>query len=44
MRKRPSQTLAGLLATAFGRLVAFAAPIKPAEQPVGGPVVFRHYL
>ncbi len=47
MVKRPTQfrdtALSGLI-QAVGKLAQRLMPAAPAGRPVGGPVVFRHYL
>jgi len=44
MLKRPSPSLARLLAVAVEKLTRHLMPVSQASRPVGGPVVFRHYL
>lgn len=47
MRKRPTSPrpagLAGLVRS-VGLVIQRLIPAAPASRPVGGPVVFRHYL
>jgi hypothetical protein len=47
MVKRPTQfrdtALSGLI-QAFGKFARRLMPAAPTDRPVGGPVVFRHYL